>query len=130
MPTPPSKGLYKKQLLEILNINYYPNKEAALGGIVVSLLCTAYLCGAFITFCTRKIRGLILNPSFILLLTKNQVHRLHIQQNKHQYNAGNGKVHSLSKNSGAGFKHPERGDYKKQERHRKKYIEEIQGLLC
>jgi len=32
---------------------YCPGKEAALGSIVVSLTYTAYLWGAFITFCYR-----------------------------------------------------------------------------
>ena len=32
---------------------YCPGKEAALGSIVVSLTCTKYLCGAFITLCSK-----------------------------------------------------------------------------
>ena len=39
-------GFYLDLLLKI----YCPSKEASMGSIVVSLPCTTYLCGSFITF--------------------------------------------------------------------------------
>ena len=36
---------------------YCPNKETAMGIIVVSLPCTAYQCGSFIAFCSIHIKA-------------------------------------------------------------------------
>ena len=41
-------AVYKKSRIGLNN--YYPNKEAAMGIIVVSLPCTAYQCGSLTAF--------------------------------------------------------------------------------